>query len=150
MNANVNNFWQYSVAFYREPGITEACLKLQNQHGFDVNLVLFCLWYGLNRGLLPVPLLQQALVFAKKHVEVLLQGGCPGAELALSKAKDDKKGSASKAEASPDVPAKPSKGAGKRGVDKYENAYSTVSDTDLANAYVALAEVERLVSCRES
>ena len=95
-------------------------------------------------------LLQQALVFAKKHVDVLLQGGCPGAELALSKAKDDKKGSASKAEASPDVPAKPSKGAGKGGVDKYENAYSTVSDTDLANAYVALAEVERLVSCCES
>ena len=64
MNANVNNFWQYSVAFYRKPGITEACLKLQNQHGFDVNLVLFCLWYGLNRGLLPVPLLQQALDFS--------------------------------------------------------------------------------------
>ena len=102
------------------------------------------------RGTTAGPLLQQALVFAKKHVDVLLQGGCPGAELALSKAKDDKKGSASKAEASPDVPAKPSKGAGKGGVDKYENAYSTVSDTDLANAYVALAEVERLVSCRES
>ena len=64
MNANANNFWLYSVAFYREPGIAEACLKLQNQHGFDVNLVLFCLWYGLNRELVPVPLLQQALDFS--------------------------------------------------------------------------------------
>jgi uncharacterized protein (TIGR02444 family) len=64
MNANANNFWLYSVAFYREPGIAEACLKLQNQHGFDVNLVLFCLWYGLNRGLVPAPLLQQAVDFS--------------------------------------------------------------------------------------
>ena len=65
MNANPNNFWQYSVAFYREPGIAEACLKLQSQHGFDVNLVLFCIWYGLHRGLLPAPLLQQALDFSQ-------------------------------------------------------------------------------------
>ena len=64
MNANTNNFWQYSVAFYREPGIAEACLKLQNQYGFDVNLVLFCIWYGLHQGLLPTPLLQQALGFS--------------------------------------------------------------------------------------
>lgn len=65
MNANANNFWQYSVAFYREPGIAEACLKLQNQHGFDVNLVLFCLWHGLYRGLLPISLLRQVLDFSQ-------------------------------------------------------------------------------------
>ena len=64
MNANTNNFWEYSVAFYREPGIAETCLKLQNQYGFDVNLVLFCIWYGLHRGLLPTLLLQQALDFS--------------------------------------------------------------------------------------
>lgn len=52
------------MAIYREPGVADACLVLQNQHGFDVNLVLFCIWHGLYRGLVPNPLLQQALEFS--------------------------------------------------------------------------------------
>mgnify|MGYP000439297982 CR=1 FL=1 len=70
MNANANNFWQYSVAFYREPGIAEACLKLQNQHGFDVNLVLFCIWHGLYRGLLPVTLLEQGKTLGIEQLDI--------------------------------------------------------------------------------
>ncbi|MBZ8134356.1 TIGR02444 family protein [Afifella sp. IM 167] len=37
-------FWDFSLALYGRPGVAEACLKLQERHGLDVNIVLFCLW----------------------------------------------------------------------------------------------------------
>jgi uncharacterized protein (TIGR02444 family) len=37
-------FWRFSVAFYRQPGVAEACLALQDRCGVDVNLLLFLLW----------------------------------------------------------------------------------------------------------
>ena len=73
MNANADNFWQFSVTLYREPGIAETCLDLQNQHGFDVNLVLFCIWYGLARGPLPAHLLQQAIDFSSHWKQLVVQ-----------------------------------------------------------------------------
>jgi uncharacterized protein (TIGR02444 family) len=39
-------FWRFSLAFYARPGIAPACLKLQDRHGADVNLVLLALWLG--------------------------------------------------------------------------------------------------------
>ncbi len=40
-------FWNYSLRLYARPGVSEACLRLQDEHGLDVNLVLFCIWAGL-------------------------------------------------------------------------------------------------------
>ena len=37
-------FWAFSLDFYARPGIADACLRLQDAHGLDVNLVLFCCW----------------------------------------------------------------------------------------------------------
>ena len=37
-------FWSFSVALYDRPQISEACLALQDEHGVDVDLVLFALW----------------------------------------------------------------------------------------------------------
>ena len=37
-------FWQFSLRFYRLPGVAEACIELQEQAGVDVNLLLFLLW----------------------------------------------------------------------------------------------------------
>ncbi len=37
-------FWRFSVAFYRQPGVAQACLELQDRCGVDVNLLLFLLW----------------------------------------------------------------------------------------------------------
>ena len=37
-------FWHWSLAFYRDPTVAEACLTLQDQHGADVNVVLVLLW----------------------------------------------------------------------------------------------------------
>lgn len=39
-------FWDYSLSLYRQPGVADACLYLQDRYGLDVNLLLFCLWFG--------------------------------------------------------------------------------------------------------
>jgi uncharacterized protein (TIGR02444 family) len=39
-------FWRFSLQFYRLPGVAEACIKLQEEAGADVNLLLFLLWHG--------------------------------------------------------------------------------------------------------
>jgi uncharacterized protein (TIGR02444 family) len=37
-------FWHFSLAFYRAPEVAEACLRLQDEAGADVNLLFFLLW----------------------------------------------------------------------------------------------------------
>ncbi len=37
-------FWDYSNALYARPGVPAACLRLQDRHCADVNLLLFALW----------------------------------------------------------------------------------------------------------
>ena len=37
-------FWRFSLAFYRRPGVADACIALQEESGVDVNLLLFLLW----------------------------------------------------------------------------------------------------------
>jgi uncharacterized protein (TIGR02444 family) len=39
-------FWRFSLQFYRQPGVAEACIRLQEESGADVNLLLFLLWHG--------------------------------------------------------------------------------------------------------
>lgn len=50
VNMTDNAFWRFSLTLYRRDGAAEACLRLQDRHGADVNLVLFCLWRGLIFG----------------------------------------------------------------------------------------------------
>ena len=38
------NLWEFSLSVYGKSGVPDACLTLQNSHGLDVNLVLFCSW----------------------------------------------------------------------------------------------------------
>jgi uncharacterized protein (TIGR02444 family) len=45
-------FWGFSNRVYRMPGVARDCLALQDDHGLDVNMVLFCIWAGLTRGVL--------------------------------------------------------------------------------------------------
>jgi uncharacterized protein (TIGR02444 family) len=45
-------FWRFSLRFYRQPGVADACIALQDQAGVDVNLLLFLLWQStLKRAL---------------------------------------------------------------------------------------------------
>jgi uncharacterized protein (TIGR02444 family) len=37
-------FWRFSLGFYRQPGVSDACIELQDRAGVDVNILLFLLW----------------------------------------------------------------------------------------------------------
>jgi uncharacterized protein (TIGR02444 family) len=38
--------WDFAVRTYGAPGVAPACLELQERHGINVALMLFCLWRG--------------------------------------------------------------------------------------------------------
>jgi uncharacterized protein (TIGR02444 family) len=37
-------FWRFSLKFYRQAGVSDACIALQDGFGIDVNLLLFLFW----------------------------------------------------------------------------------------------------------
>lgn len=43
-NPETTPFWRFSLSFYRQPGVSDACIALQDEYGVDVNLLLFLLW----------------------------------------------------------------------------------------------------------
>ena len=63
------NFWDYSVVTYRKAGVAEACLHLQEKLGIDVNVLLYCCWYGCTRGTLDGPAMERILSFAEPWAE---------------------------------------------------------------------------------
>lgn len=46
MEDRSNPFWQYSLKLYACDDVAELCLRLQDEGGLDVNLLLYCLWQG--------------------------------------------------------------------------------------------------------
>jgi uncharacterized protein (TIGR02444 family) len=57
-------FWRFSLQFYRLPGVAEACIRLQEEAGADVNLLLFLLWHAAQKRRLSateVELLEQKI-----------------------------------------------------------------------------------------
>ena len=64
-----DSFWNYSVQTYRKAGVAEACLSLQERHAIDVNVLLYCCWYGCTRGELDAPAMQRILSFADPWAE---------------------------------------------------------------------------------
>jgi uncharacterized protein (TIGR02444 family) len=53
--AHDSPFWRFSLAFYRAPGVADACIDLQDQAGVDVNMLLFLLWNATLRRALARP-----------------------------------------------------------------------------------------------
>lgn len=47
--STANPFWEFSLAVYGKPGVAEACLRLQDNAGLDVNLLLYCGWIATVR-----------------------------------------------------------------------------------------------------
>jgi uncharacterized protein (TIGR02444 family) len=39
-------FWRFSLGFYRQPGVADACIALQDECGVDVNVLMFFLWFA--------------------------------------------------------------------------------------------------------
>lgn len=52
------------MQLYSSNDVANACLELQNDHGLDVNMLLLCVWFGQNFGLLSDTSLQQAIAFS--------------------------------------------------------------------------------------
>jgi len=65
----VESFWDYSVRTYRTPGVSEACLALQNDQGADVNMLLFCCWVGASVGPFDDALFSRASEYSARWVE---------------------------------------------------------------------------------
>lgn len=45
--------WRFAVALYARPGVEPACLRLQDEAGLNVNLLLACIWRGREHGEAP-------------------------------------------------------------------------------------------------
>lgn len=48
MTTAADHFWRFSLRFYALPKVSEACLRLQDEAGLNVNLVLWCCWRALH------------------------------------------------------------------------------------------------------
>jgi uncharacterized protein (TIGR02444 family) len=46
-------FWTFSLRYYRQAGVAEACLELQDRSSVDVNVLLFLLWSASRQRHLP-------------------------------------------------------------------------------------------------
>jgi uncharacterized protein (TIGR02444 family) len=46
----VGALWRFALAVYQRPGVSDACLLLQDRHGCNVPLLLFAAWAGTERG----------------------------------------------------------------------------------------------------
>lgn len=40
----VSSLWDFSLALYARPGVADSCVRLQDEHGVNVNLLLWCAW----------------------------------------------------------------------------------------------------------
>ena len=48
MAESAESFWTFTLGFYGRPGVSPACIALQDRHGCDVNILLYACWVGLS------------------------------------------------------------------------------------------------------
>jgi uncharacterized protein (TIGR02444 family) len=58
-------FWNFSVAVYGKTAVQDECLRLQDQFGLDVNVVLWCAFLGAAHG---VTLTRDDILSARQEV----------------------------------------------------------------------------------
>jgi uncharacterized protein (TIGR02444 family) len=51
-------FWRFSLRFYRQPGVADACIALQDGCSVDVNVLLFFLWLAVAKRRISVAVAQ--------------------------------------------------------------------------------------------
>lgn len=62
MQTIADPLWTYALRIYARPGVADTCLALQDEQGMDVNLLLLCLWCGMEGpGDLDTPTLARCL-----------------------------------------------------------------------------------------
>jgi uncharacterized protein (TIGR02444 family) len=65
-NNKESRFWNFSIALYNKPQVTELCLELQDKYGANINLLLWCLWLEHQSIELSLQRLTAALVAIQK------------------------------------------------------------------------------------
>jgi uncharacterized protein (TIGR02444 family) len=60
-----SDLWTFALEVYSRPGVSEACLWLQDRRSLDVDMLLFALWHGVTRGELDASLLERADSFSR-------------------------------------------------------------------------------------
>ena len=55
-----HTFWEWSLARYDEPGAAAEALRLQDDHGLNVNICLWCVWLA-EEGRDAAPLVEKAV-----------------------------------------------------------------------------------------
>ncbi len=67
-----SDFWDFSTRVYAQPGVAAACLRLQDRHGVDVNMLLFALWAAARGVVLdPTTLVRAQAVVTDWQTEVV-------------------------------------------------------------------------------
>lgn len=67
------NFWHFSLDLYDREGVANACLALQDDYQLDVNLILFCFWYGTTHGVVTEKLLGEVIDFSAEWRQQVVQ-----------------------------------------------------------------------------
>ncbi|MDH5179353.1 MAG: TIGR02444 family protein [Gammaproteobacteria bacterium] len=50
-----SEFWDFSLSVYKQPEVSGACLQLQDEHGANINMMLFACWLGnTGRGVVDI------------------------------------------------------------------------------------------------
>lgn len=57
-----DSLWDFSLALYAQPGVADCCLRLQDEQGVNVNMLLWCCWLGVQGYVLDQPRLADAQV----------------------------------------------------------------------------------------
>lgn len=61
-----DDFWRFALSFYARPGVSPACLELQDRFGKDVLIALYACWVGITgRGRLDEAALARAEAAAR-------------------------------------------------------------------------------------
>ena len=72
MSEDESPFWAYSIRFYDDPKIQEACLKAQDKFGADVNLILYVLFRATaGRRIKPKAILKAIKCVESWHLEIV-------------------------------------------------------------------------------
>ncbi|NIB39567.1 TIGR02444 family protein [Pseudomaricurvus alkylphenolicus] len=58
-NNSSSGLWQYSIRLYAAPGMESLCLRLQDGHGVNICLLLWCLWLDQSGRTFDTKLLRQ-------------------------------------------------------------------------------------------
>ena len=67
------SLWDFSNRVYSNRDVETSCLYLQDHHGADVNLLLFCIWSGVTHGRLTESQLASAIAMSVSWSEGVVQ-----------------------------------------------------------------------------